>query len=73
MGVNTGMLDIATTQDQLASVIGHEIGHVLANHANERASTESATSLGLSVLSSTSGMQSAGGQQLKPTHGSRRR
>ncbi len=64
MGVNTGMLDIATTQDQLASVIGHEIGHVLANHANERASTESATSLGLSVLSSTSGMQSAGGQQL---------
>jgi len=64
MGVNTGMLDIATTQDQLASVIGHEIGHVLANHANERASTESATSLGLSVISSTSSMQSAGGQQL---------
>ncbi|WP_447956271.1 M48 family metallopeptidase [Vreelandella sp. EE7] len=64
MGVNTGMLDLATSQDQLASVVGHEIGHVLANHANERASTQSATSLGLSVISSTSGMQSAGGQQL---------
>lgn len=64
MGVNTGMLDIATSQDQLASVIGHEIGHVLANHANERASTQSATSLGLSVVSSASGMQGAGGQQL---------
>ncbi|MCP1313116.1 MULTISPECIES: M48 family metallopeptidase [unclassified Halomonas] len=64
MGVNTGMLDIATNQDQLASVIGHEIGHVLANHANERASTQSATSLGLSVISSASGMQSPGGQQL---------
>ncbi|WP_252106762.1 MULTISPECIES: M48 family metallopeptidase [unclassified Halomonas] len=63
MGVNTGMLDIATSQDQLASVVGHEIGHVLANHANERASTESATSLGLSVISSAAG-QSAGGQQL---------
>ncbi|RUR29753.1 M48 family peptidase [Vreelandella andesensis] len=64
MGVNTGMLNIATTQNQLASVVGHEIGHVIANHANERASTQSATSLGLSVLSSASGMQTPGGQQL---------
>ncbi|WP_075878749.1 M48 family metallopeptidase [Vreelandella massiliensis] len=64
MGVNSGMLDVATNQDQLASVIGHEIAHVLANHANERASTQSATQLGLSVISSTSGMQSPGGQQL---------
>lgn len=64
MGVNTGMLDVATTQDQLAAVVGHEIGHVLARHANERASTENATSLGLSVISSASGMEGAGGQQL---------
>ena len=64
MGVNSGMLDLADNQDQLASVIGHEIGHVLARHANERASTKSATQLGLSILSSTSGMQTPGGQQL---------
>ncbi|RUR52907.1 M48 family metallopeptidase [Vreelandella populi] len=64
MGVNTGMLNIATTQDQLAAVVGHEIGHVLARHANERASTQNATSLGLSVISSASGMQTPGGQQL---------
>ncbi|MGP8290314.1 M48 family metallopeptidase [Vreelandella zhanjiangensis] len=64
MGVNTGMLNVATTQDQLAAVVGHEIGHVLARHANERASTQSATSMGLSVISSASGMQSPGGQQL---------
>lgn len=64
MGVNTGMLDVATTQDQLAAVVGHEIGHVLARHANERASTQNATSLGLSVISSASGMQTPGGQQL---------
>ncbi|WP_346795706.1 M48 family metallopeptidase [Halomonas sp. Bachu 37] len=57
MGVNSGMLDIAENQNQLASVIGHEIAHVLANHSNERASTESATQLGLSVLSSTSGIE----------------
>ncbi|SDN45188.1 M48 family metallopeptidase [Vreelandella arcis] len=58
MGVHTGMLDIATSQDQLASVVAHEIGHVLAKHANERASTQSATQLGLSVISSTAGIQS---------------
>ncbi len=36
IGVNTGMLKIAQTPDQLAAVIGHEIGHVLADHGNER-------------------------------------
>ena len=35
IGVHTGLLRVATNQDQLAAVIGHEIGHVLANHANE--------------------------------------
>ena len=64
IGVNSGMLNVATNQDQLASVIGHEVGHVLAHHANERASTKSATQIGLSILSSTSGMQTPGGQQL---------
>lgn len=64
MGVNSGMLNVADSQDQLASVIGHEIGHVLARHANERASTKSATQIGLSILSVTAGMQTPGGQQL---------
>lgn len=60
MGVNSGMLDVADNQAQLATVLGHEVGHVLANHANERASTESATQLGLSVLSSSA----AGSEQM---------
>ena len=64
MGVNSGMLNVADNQAQLATVLGHEVGHVLANHANERASTENATQLGLSVLSSSAGMESAGGEQL---------
>lgn len=38
IGVHSGMLDVAKNQSQLATVIGHEIGHVLANHANERVS-----------------------------------
>ena len=64
VGINTGLLKIAENQDQLATVIGHEIGHVMAHHANERASTQSATNIGLSVLSSTAGLEGPGGQQV---------
>ncbi len=64
MGVNTGLLEIAENQDQLAAVIGHEITHVLARHANERVSTQTATQLGLSVISSAAGLEGQGGQQL---------
>lgn len=38
IGVHTGMLTVATTPGQLAAVIGHEIGHVLLRHGNERMS-----------------------------------
>jgi predicted Zn-dependent protease len=38
IGVHTGMLDVASTAGQLAAVIGHEIGHVLLRHGNERLS-----------------------------------
>ena len=43
IGVNTGLLKVAVNQDQLAAVIGHEIGHVLAEHGNERVSLEFAS------------------------------
>lgn len=38
IGVHTGLLDVAKTPAQLAAVVGHEIGHVLARHGNERVS-----------------------------------
>jgi predicted Zn-dependent protease len=38
IGVHTGMLEIAQTPDQLAAVVGHEVGHVLLEHGNERVS-----------------------------------
>ena len=38
IGVYTGLLKVATNQHQLAAVIGHEIGHVIAQHGNERMS-----------------------------------
>jgi len=36
IGVHSGLLRVAETPAQLAAVIGHEIGHVLADHGNER-------------------------------------
>jgi predicted Zn-dependent protease len=36
IGIHSGMLEVADTPARLAAVIGHEIGHVLADHANER-------------------------------------
>lgn len=38
IGVYTGLLKVADNQDQLATVIGHEVGHVIARHGNERVS-----------------------------------
>ncbi len=38
IGVYTGLIKVAKTPDQLATVIGHEISHVLAEHSNERLS-----------------------------------
>lgn len=43
MGIHTGMIDLVENNAQLAAVIGHEIGHVLANHGNERVSQNMAT------------------------------
>ncbi len=38
IGVHTGLLKVAKNEDQLAAVIGHEVGHVQARHSNERVS-----------------------------------
>lgn len=38
IGVNRGMFKIATDQDQLAVVLGHELAHVVARHGAERVS-----------------------------------
>jgi|SRR5690554_1052552 len=39
MGIYTGMMKFAENQNQLAAVMGHEIGHVIAEHGGERLST----------------------------------
>lgn len=49
IGVHTGLLDISENQSQLATVIGHEVSHVLAKHGNERASQQFAVQQGLGI------------------------
>jgi len=47
VGVHTGLLRVATSPSQLAAVIGHEIGHVIAQHGNERVSQTVVAQVGL--------------------------
>lgn len=55
IGVYTGLLDVAENQDQLATVIGHEIAHVLANHSNERVSRSKITETGMQLAQIAAG------------------
>jgi predicted Zn-dependent protease len=38
VGVNTGLFKVAKNDDQLATVMGHEVAHAIARHGNERMS-----------------------------------
>lgn len=62
IGVHTGLINLVDNQDQLAAVIGHEVGHVLARHSNERLSQETAVSTGLSMVQAVSQPQTLLGQ-----------
>ena len=53
IGVYTGLLKVARSQDQLAAVIGHEVAHVLARHANERVSTAYTAEAALTAVSAS--------------------
>jgi len=46
IGVYTGLLNVAENQHQLAAVIGHEVGHVIAEHGNERMSQSTLINVG---------------------------
>lgn len=50
IGVYTGLLNVAENQHQLAAVIGHEVGHVIANHGNERMSQSAVIGIGSEVV-----------------------
>lgn len=63
VGVNTGIFTVAKNQDQLAAVIGHEIGHVVSRHHDERITRQQGTStllgIGSAILGSAYGSGAA--------------
>lgn len=52
IGVYEGMFDVASTPDQMAAVIAHEVAHVEAAHAAERVNTEVGTQLAAQIAGS---------------------
>ncbi len=50
IGVYEGMFDVAASEDQLAAIIGHEIGHLSAEHAQKRMSAQIAKNAGLRIV-----------------------
>ncbi len=56
IGVYAGLLKVATTQDQLAAVLGHEVSHVLAHHSAERYSQQMAANVGSTIVGAVTGV-----------------
>lgn len=53
IAVFSGLLDLIGSDDELAAVIGHEIAHVLLQHANQRMSAEVLRAVGGIVAATT--------------------
>jgi predicted Zn-dependent protease len=66
IGVHTGLLKVAKNQDQLAAVIGHEVGHVIARHSAERVSDQIAMQGGAQAAGALIG---AAGNPSSPLNG----
>jgi predicted Zn-dependent protease len=49
VGFYKGLMDFTENDDQVAAVLGHEVGHVKARHAALRYGQQQATSLGLAL------------------------
>ena len=55
LGVYTGIFKVATNQDQLAAVVAHEIGHVIARHHDERITRQLGAAGAVQLLGSLAG------------------
>jgi len=62
IGIHTGLIKLVANQHQLAAVIGHEIGHVIAKHSNERVSQEMLLKGGIGLIGAVAQPASALGQ-----------
>lgn len=59
IGIHSGLIKFVDNADQLAAVVGHEIGHVLARHSNERLSEKMAVNSGMQLIQAVAQPQSA--------------
>lgn len=58
IGVYEGLLKYAVNQHQVATVMGHELAHVIAQHGNERVSEQLAAQAGLTIAAVALGSSS---------------
>jgi predicted Zn-dependent protease len=65
--VYTGILPYTQNETGLAVVLGHEVGHAIAKHANERMSQQMAVEYGGAALGAVLGKASAGVQNIGAT------
>lgn len=57
VAVHTGLFTVAKDDNQLATVMAHEVGHAIARHGSERVSTQMAVQLGLAGLGAAAGQE----------------
>jgi predicted Zn-dependent protease len=61
IGVFTGIFKVATNQDELGAVLGHEVAHVTRDHSLERANrtmiTQNTAVIGSEVLDASTGVE----------------
>ncbi|WP_026301225.1 M48 family metallopeptidase [Colwellia piezophila] len=56
IGVYTGILKVTENQDQLGAIIGHEVGHVIEHHSNERLSANKLKNMGMAAATTAVAM-----------------
>ena len=64
VGFYKGMMDFVDNDDQLASIMGHEVGHVVGRHAQERYSTQVGSSIAVNTATAALGGVTGGASQV---------